>query len=275
VVQFLRHHRDEVSGSSAALAADAQAPVVPARGRSWALRAGHAIFRHRDWVFPLVLLALGLAFAPAPPLGHWEWDPLVDAIGIALAVSGQALRAVVIGLAYIRRGGKDKTIYADALVTEGVFAHSRNPLYVGNLLVLFGLFVIHGSPWVLLLGGAFFGTAYVLLVLSEEDYLRTRFGAAFDDYCRRVNRFLPSPRGFRDTVRGMRFDWARLVRKEYSSTFAWTSGAIALLAWEHLRQPDAAPRREIVVVALVAWLPIVIAWAAARIAKKTGALGHG
>jgi len=250
-------------------------PAAPAPARSWSLRAGHAIFRYRDAMFPVVLLALGLFFAPAPPLGRWQWDPIMDAIGLAMAIAGQALRAVVIGLAYIRRGGKDKTIYADALVTEGVFAHCRNPLYLGNLLVLFGLFVIHGSPWVLLIGGAFFGTAYVLLVLSEEDYLRSRFGATFDDYCRRVNRFLPSPRGFGETVRGMRFDWARLVRKEYSSTFAWVSGAIALLAWEHLIRPDAGPRREIVVVALVAWTVVVITWAAARIAKKRGALGHG
>lgn len=44
-------------------------------------------------------------------------------LGVALALTGQLLRALVIGFAYVRRGGKDRQIYAESLQQEGLFAH--------------------------------------------------------------------------------------------------------------------------------------------------------
>jgi protein-S-isoprenylcysteine O-methyltransferase Ste14 len=63
----------------------------------------------------------------------------LDALGVVVLAGGLALRSLVVGLAYIKRGGKGKKVYADALVTDGIFAHSRNPLYLGNILILCGL----------------------------------------------------------------------------------------------------------------------------------------
>ena len=73
-------------------------------------------------------------------------DLALDVVGVLVALAGQALRAVVIGLAYIKRGGRNKEITADRLVSEGVFAHSRNPLYVGNFLIVTGLLIVWNSP---------------------------------------------------------------------------------------------------------------------------------
>ena len=72
----------------------------------------------------------------------------MDIAGVLIILSGLGLRAVVIGLAYIKRGGVNKMIHADTLVTNGLFAHCRNPLYAGNLLVVAGLLVIFNNPWV-------------------------------------------------------------------------------------------------------------------------------
>src|SRR4029078_8211515 len=79
-----------------------------------------------------------------------------DALGLLLILLGQGLRAAVIGFATINRGGQNRLIHADDLVTDGLFAHSRNPLYVGNVLILSGLFLVHGTPWVVGLGIGFF-----------------------------------------------------------------------------------------------------------------------
>src|SRR5437867_265430 len=99
-------------------------------------RFGHFFFAHRNLVFPLVLAVLLGGLRPVPFLGSPRADRWLDVIGLLIALTGQALRVAVIGYAYIRRGGKDRKVYADQLVTEGFFNHCRNPLYVGNLLVL-------------------------------------------------------------------------------------------------------------------------------------------
>ena len=115
-----------------------------------ALRAlmayGHFIFRYRNAVVPLVIVMIALLTRPHQLGGDRGYDLALDALGVVVALCGQALRVLVIGLAYIRRGGINKTISADTLVTDGVFAHCRHPLYVGNFLIFAGLMLIWNAP---------------------------------------------------------------------------------------------------------------------------------
>jgi len=75
------------------------------------------------------------------------------------------------------------------LVTDGIFAHSRNPIYVGFAFILIGQFLIFAN-WILLI--------YVLAgfwlfhrqVLREEEYLRKHYGDDYNQYFRRVRRYL-------------------------------------------------------------------------------------
>src|SRR5262245_42516818 len=108
---------------------------------------GHFLFRYRDYVLPLVFLVLLLTTSPAFPFGSERLDWWMDGLGIVMALIGQALRVLVIGFAYIKRGGRKKRIVADTLVRTGFFAHSRNPLYLGNLLILLGLILIANCRW--------------------------------------------------------------------------------------------------------------------------------
>jgi protein-S-isoprenylcysteine O-methyltransferase Ste14 len=78
----------------------------------------------------------------------------------------------------------------NAMIEEGPYRVSRNPLYVGLLTLYLGLALLAPTFWAL----ALFPTA-VLLVLwgairPEERFLHERFGAAYDDYARRVRRWL-------------------------------------------------------------------------------------
>lgn len=77
-----------------------------------------------------------------------------------------------------------------AMIEEGPYRLSRNPLYVGMLVLYLGLALLAPTLWGLLL----FPVA-VLLVLwgairPEERFLRDRFGPSYDDYARRVRRWL-------------------------------------------------------------------------------------
>ena len=233
------------------------------------IAAGQFFFKHRNFITPLVVLALVLAFPPGQFRGEERWDRAVILAGVALALGGQILRITVIGYAYIKRGGKDKEVYADRLVQEGFFAHCRNPLYVGNLMVLAGVLMIYNSPWVYLIGAAFFLFLYLTIVMAEEDYLGRKFGEEYAGYCRRVNRFLPNLRGLSSSVAGMQFGWRRVIRKEYGTIFANVATVIAVLAWKQHRLTGKAS-----IPLMLMLIPALAAYIWARYMKKSGRLGH-
>ena len=77
----------------------------------------------------------------------------------------------------------------DKLVTSGIFAVSRNPIYVAFGFILLGQFLIF-SNWILLV----YAVAGVLLfhrqVLREEAFLRVHYGNEYGEYCKKVRRYL-------------------------------------------------------------------------------------
>lgn len=242
---------------------------------SWWLAAGRLFFRYRDAVFPLVFLAIVVTTRARWPLQNRVFEVLTNVLGIVVALAGQGLRALVIGLAYIRRGGRNRQVSADELVKEGVFAHSRNPLYLGNLLGLIGLLIIHNTPAGYLVGLPFYLLAYLSIVGAEEEYLGRRFGEEYLRYCREVPRFVPRLTGLRATLASMRFDWLRLLRKEYGTTFTGLTGILGLLLWDEYQVLGAASVKRAIPGVLALWLPLVAAYLTVLSLKKNGSLGKG
>lgn len=231
---------------------------------------GNFLFRHRNWLFPVILAGLFFGFSPVPAGGSPETDIRLDLVGIAIVLAGLAVRAAVVGLAYIKRGGLQKKVYAADLVTDGMFAHSRNPLYVGNLLMLLGYFVIHNNPWVYLIGGAYFLVAYHAIVAAEENFLSGKFGAGYDEYCRDVPRWRIRLSGLGETFRGMKFNWTRVLVKDYSTMDTAVITVVALLAWQAISfhgLEAATPRLEELAVILAAVQIVALVILAL---KKTG-----
>lgn len=229
---------------------------------------GNLVFRYRNGLAP-VLLAIVLAFTrPYMFGGSPATDALWDAAGVLVALAGQALRILVIGLAYIQRGGKNRTIAADKLVVDGIFAHARHPLYVGNFLLLTGLMMIWNSP-----GGyamlALAGLALFSMARAEEAFLSRKFGAEFDEFCARVPRFIPNLHGLGATLARFTFDWKRVIRKEYGTMFAFSSCVLALMALQWIEWDGTAGLSHALAVLLPVWMVVVAAWATARWMKKT------
>ncbi|HEV2737082.1 MAG TPA: isoprenylcysteine carboxylmethyltransferase family protein [Candidatus Elarobacter sp.] len=119
------------------------------------------------------------------------------AVGLPLAFAGEVVRMWAVGYSGVTTRGDKVT--APALVTAGPYAYVRNPLYVGNVLTATGFalaFTGKNSAPVrcVLVGGALAAMlgVYAVIVPHEEGYLRTTFGAAFDDYCERVPRIVPA-----------------------------------------------------------------------------------
>jgi protein-S-isoprenylcysteine O-methyltransferase Ste14 len=110
---------------------------------------------------------------------------LVSSLGVAVALGGvvsfHRARTTVNPL-------KPET--SAALVSTGVYSISRNPMYLGMALVLFGWAVYLSSVWSL--AGPVFFALYItrFQIVPEERVLQALFGAAFADYKRRVRRWL-------------------------------------------------------------------------------------
>lgn len=235
------------------------------------IRIGNFFFRYRNFVFIFLYLAL---FIPSPPLftaetfgEQYYYIPVIA--GLIITVSGQLIRGITIGLAYIIRGGKDKKVYAEQLVTQGMFNHMRNPLYVGNILMLVGVGILSNSLIYVLIFIPLFLFIYQAIVLAEENFLRQKFGESFDEYCSRVNRWIPDFRGMGKTFASMEFKWKRWILKEYNTQYVWLSGIVLvlLLTYPQLTNHDENLRNLLLGILLPF---LLICYLSVRYLKKSG-----
>jgi protein-S-isoprenylcysteine O-methyltransferase Ste14 len=235
------------------------------------IAAGNFLFRYRNAIFPVIGLTALVLSPPRFAFGDRTIDAYLDLLGVVLAIAGQGLRALTIGYEYIIRGGRQGKVYAERLVQGGVFAHCRNPLYLGNLLIVIGIAVMVHSPLFYLIGVPFFVFAYAAIIAAEENFLRAKFGAEYEDYCRRVNRIWPNWKGLRTSLEGMRFNWRRLVIREYGTPFALALWFIGIHAYKLIENLGAAAWPD--VRRLLWWLgPIAVVYVFARFLKKSGRL---
>jgi protein-S-isoprenylcysteine O-methyltransferase Ste14 len=234
------------------------------------IACGNFFFRYRNSVFLIVMLVLLVSFPPEWPGASRTYELGGDIAGLILALAGQALRAAVIGFVYIKRGGLNKRVYADTLVTEGFFGVCRNPLYVGNFLMLAGLLLIHGNPWVIALGMTFFLFAYVSIVAAEEHFLSGKFGSDYSAYCCDVNRWWPDFGRLAGSTEGMRFNWQRVVIKDYSTFSTNIATALVLLSYEAVHWHGFAGAQSRLVICGILLLLLGAAALSIRYAKKSG-----
>jgi protein-S-isoprenylcysteine O-methyltransferase Ste14 len=179
------------------------------------------LFRHRSYT-PVPLVVAMLLFA-RPTAASFAW-------GLPLALLGEAIRLWGVSLA----GSSTRVtgeVGAIELVTSGPFAHVRNPLYLGNILLYVGMGIASNAlfPWLQAAGLCWFAFQYSAIVGLEEDFLRTRFGEEYERYCAAVPRFIPSPRRYDAGGIQPELSWARGLRSDRRSLQAIVLLTIALL----------------------------------------------
>ncbi len=181
---------------------------------------GNFFFHYRNMIAPIFFIVL---FIPAPGMFGSYYTAAIS--GIIIALTGQAVRMATIGLVYIIRGGSKRRIFARGLVTTGIFGHCRNPLYVGNIMIMTGLFIM--ADTILALAAVpivmFF---YQAIVMAEENYLRGQYPGEYAEFEKKSNRWIPRLSGLGETFSSMTFNWRRVIRKEYNTTFIWMLGAV-------------------------------------------------
>jgi protein-S-isoprenylcysteine O-methyltransferase Ste14 len=111
-------------------------------------------------------------------LARPSWQTM--ALSLVLVAPGLWLRAYASG--YVKKNAE--------LAVTGPYAHTRNPLYLGSMLIAFGFAAAAWNVWILLTLAGLFAAIYIPTILSEEAYLREHF-AGFAAYSSAVPRLLP------------------------------------------------------------------------------------
>lgn len=172
------------------------------------------------------------------PVGIIYWllaapTPRSILIGGIIAACGLVLRGAASG--HLR---KDQ-----ALATTGPYARTRNPLYLGSVFLAAGFGVAGRSWWAGLLVATYFAVFYYAVMRNEEEDLRKRFGATFDEYAARVPLFFPrlGGTGGQATSAALpahEFSWAQYRRnREYQALIGTIAGLgiLWLRMWIHAR----------------------------------------
>jgi protein-S-isoprenylcysteine O-methyltransferase Ste14 len=198
-------------------------PKSPSTQRDWIASWQRIARRIR---VPLGFLAAAIYLfelarrAPVPAAVAWS---------LVLVLPGLWLRAYAAG--YVKKNRE--------LTQTGPYAHTRNPLYLGSMLMAFGFALALLSWPVALVLGLMFAVIYIPVIASEERFLRATF-PEFNDYCRRVPRLIPrilpsTPPG-RDSPRGAFAMSLYLKHREYNAAIGAALLYLCLLLLRPLAQ---------------------------------------
>jgi len=144
---------------------------------------------------PLIVLATLIAaflldyFFPQGHMARTATSLRYVAAGVAILCG-----VVLLGTAAneMRKEGTNIPTWEPALVlvTSGIYARSRNPIYLAFAVLLIGIGLLFSSDWLFLLLIPFMLVIHFGVIRREEEYLLARFGAPYANYMRRVPRYL-------------------------------------------------------------------------------------
>lgn len=156
---------------------------------------GAFLFRWRSFL-PLLLIPVAVPAifeaAHIETIVGEEWDDRFNLFCLAISMIGLMLRAITVGFVPSGTSGRNTSEQrANFLNTTGLYSVVRNPLYLGNFIVAFGIVLSVKTWWFL----ALFGLAYWLyierIIAVEEAYLSAKFGKEYDEWAAATPCFFP------------------------------------------------------------------------------------
>ena len=140
--------------------------------------------------------AVALELAVPRALSPGVSGPVVIGIGVTLVILGTTL--VVLARRELARHGQptDPGRPTGMVVRSGVFSISRNPLYLGGFCFLIGVALAFDLFWALVTLPLTLSACHFMLIVAEERYLATRFGAEYQSYAASVRRWIGRTRRY-------------------------------------------------------------------------------
>ena len=122
--------------------------------------------------------------------------PTVSGFELVFRIAGIMLIAIGIYLwcSAVFMSRIDSKIKTNTLATDGIYAHVRNPIYSAFLFTCSGALLLACNLYLLILPPVYWFYLTVFIKLTEEKWLLNLYGKDFEDYCKQVNRCIPSIR---------------------------------------------------------------------------------
>ena len=178
--------------------------------------SGNWLFKRRSWL-PLFFVAGGLLMMFLGNRQAIIFDLRDEMIFLGVSVLGEIIRIVTVGFAPRNTSGRNTAAgqVADELNTTGIYSIVRHPLYVGNFLMWLGPVLFLRSVWFTVVFGLVYWLYYERIMFAEEQFLRRKFGEAYDKWSGKVKAFIPFRVKFVRPKLG--FSVRNVLKREYNS----------------------------------------------------------
>ncbi len=193
-------------------------------------KQGAFLFRWRSYL-PLLAAPLVIAAFLDPHYASHAFrgsaSDLWELFCILVSLTGLGIRCLVAG--YVPEGTSGRntlTQAADVLNTRGMYSLVRNPLYLGNFLIILGLLLFTQVWWFCAAGTAIFWIFYERIIYTEEEFLRQKFGTAFTSWALKTPVFIPKLSGWQRPA--LPYAWKTVLRREHSTQFGVVSALSVL-----------------------------------------------
>lgn len=198
-------------------------------------KSGNILFAYRSYIplimIPLMILCV-LSFGQNLYV-NGKFNNALIIVAFVVGCIGQYIRILVAGC--VPKGTSGRNTHAqvaESLNTTGMYSLCRNPLYLGNFLMMIAPLILVGN-WLLLLAFCvLFWLYYERIIYAEERFLEGKFGEAYTQWAKNTPAFLPRFSAYTRSVLG--FSFKTMLRREYHSFFGLTSSlfvASILIVW--------------------------------------------
>ena len=185
-------------------------------------KQGFWLFQRRSYLPLLLLPLLFLALRDGGFLDYAVGEitrVLLKTLCVAISLLGFVIRGVTIGTVPKGTSGRTTTKpKAITLNTMGMYSIVRHPLYLGNFLIISGIMLFVHSLWILIVSILAFGLYYERIMFAEEEFLRIKFGWAYEEWASNTPVFIPDFYRWRKPERP--FSIRKVIKKEYLGIYA-------------------------------------------------------
>lgn len=184
-------------------------------------RQGNWLFKWRSYLPVLCLPVLAVALRHSGYLERSFGKQIEEAwrfLSLGVSLLGFGIRCLTAGFVPRGTSGRNtRSQVAETLNTTGMYSIVRNPLYVGNFIIVLGVALSIQVWWLVVLVCFGFWAYYERIVFAEEEFLRNKFGPAFMEWARLTPAFFPKFRLWKKPV--MPFSFKTVLRREFTTFF--------------------------------------------------------
>jgi protein-S-isoprenylcysteine O-methyltransferase Ste14 len=178
--------------------------------------SGNWLFKRRSWL-PVFMIIAGIVMMYLGNRQAILFDMRDELIFLGVSLFGQAIRIFTVGFAPKNTSGRNTATgqIADELNVTGIYSILRHPLYLGNFFMWLGPVLFLRSIWVIVIFIMLYWLYYERIMFAEEQFLRRKFGEAYDKWSETVSSFIPY--SFKYIPNKLAFSIRNVLKREYNS----------------------------------------------------------